>query len=103
MLAFASLDFQKSRHLLDKRTTDVSDAEAIYDYSQEWVKSKVIINDISHFFKLHSEFYPFFFQVQTYVIKEYLDSSCITKQLQPTVKYFSLFFLKFKEGVRLDK
>ncbi|XP_067042417.1 uncharacterized protein [Acropora muricata] len=32
--------FNKSQHLLDKRTTDVSDAQAIYDYSQEWVKSK---------------------------------------------------------------
>ena len=46
IFAYASLDFQKSQHLLDKRTTDVSDAQAIYDYSQEWVKSKVIINVI---------------------------------------------------------
>ena len=98
-----SLDFQKSQHLLDKRTTDVSDAQAIYDYSQEWVKSKVIINVISHFFKLHLEFCPFFFPVQTHAIKEYLDSSCITEQLWPTVKYFSIFSLKFQDGVRLDK
>ena len=75
------VDFQKSQHLLDKRTTDVSDAQAIYDYSQEWVKSKVIMKGISHFFKLHLEFCPFFFPVQTYAIKEYLDSSRITEQL----------------------